>query len=65
MSKQFKLHRNLLVCPGEKSCGQCIDTIPELAGGDIYVPRLLSERDSKVDDVISECPNNCLYLVVP
>lgn len=64
MSK-LKLHRNLLVCSGFKSCDECIDVFPKLVNGDIMVPRLVSERDPAVDRMIKECPAKCLYLVVP
>ena len=64
-SEALKLHRNLLVCRGDNSCGKCFDLFPELKNGDIIVPRLVSERDPAVDRMIRECPAKCLYLVVP
>lgn len=66
-NEMLKLHRNLLVCPGERSCGECIKYVPGLAMGDVMVPKLRTERDPAVDMAVKECPSTamCLYLVVP
>ena len=61
----MKLYRNMQVCRGDKSCGDCLTTFSDLAIGPVAIARWAYEHAPnrvRIDRVIDECPVGALTL---
>ena len=63
----MKIHRNMAICSGDKSCGKCIKILPPLKDGDMNIGEWVME-DPENEQLISQaiiiCPvENALVLI--
>lgn len=62
----MKLHRNMSICNGDKSCGECLQILPPLEHGDMAISDWVMEdpeNEQKISTAIIQCPVGALEVV--
>ena len=62
----MKIHRNMNICNGDKSCGLCLELLPPLKHGDIDIGSWVlddPENEILISQAIIKCPQGAIEVI--
>lgn len=61
----YTLERNMQLCHGTRSCGQCIEELPNLAAGSMKISAWAVDHNAvKIHNIMNDCPAEALTLKI-